>query len=275
MKIKELLNAGFQDYPIIDMHAHMDRCGQFMCPGDPGIDGMIRVMDRIGIDKIAISPNMAINCDIIEGNRRVMRAAEKYPDRVIGLCTVNFNRIDESMRTLEECFSTPYFKGVKLHPNFMDYYVTEEDKMNAVLGFAREHKAFLLSHTDIRQHTWSMHPNSSPADFERYIKKYPDVFFILAHNGIIERGFRETERLVLNYPNVYTDTTGFRFSDRWVADRLAAIGCENKLLFGTDMPFNDAGSAASRIVLSEIPLQAKLKMMGGNALHVLRLDIAK
>lgn len=270
MNIRELLGAELPSFPVIDMHAHMDRCGQFMCPGDPSIDGMIRVMNRVGIDRIAIAPNMAINSDITEGNRRVIKAAEKYPDRVIALCTVNFNRFDESLRSLEECFATPYFKGIKLHPNFMNYFITEEDKMLAVLNYAREKKAFLISHTDARQYPGYLVPNSAPADFETYIKRFPDVNFIIAHQGLTPEGYRDTERLAIRYPNVFLDTTGFRFSNVWSVERCAKNIGSDQLVFGTDMPFNDVGSGLCRVVLADLPLETKLKMLGGNALRLMR-----
>ena len=269
MNIREMLGGELPEFPVIDMHAHMDRCGQFMCPGDPGIEGMLRVMDRVGVDRIAIAPNMAINCDITEGNRRVLKAAEKHPDRVIGLCTVNFNRFEESLRTLDECFATPYFKGIKLHPNFMDYFITDEKKMNTVLDYARENHAFLISHTDARQYPGCLEPNSAPKDFEPYGKSYPDVNFIIAHCGLTPEGYRDTERLAIKYRNVFLDTTGFRFSNFWTVERCAKTVGSDQLVFGTDMPFNDVGSGLCRVVLADLPLETKLKMLGGNAMRLM------
>ena len=44
-----------------------------------------------------------------------------------------FSALD-TRRTLDRCFSSPYFKGVKLHPDFMRYSVQDEDKMNEILA---------------------------------------------------------------------------------------------------------------------------------------------
>lgn len=269
MNVRELLGVDVQDFPVIDMHAHMDRCGQFMCPGDPSAEGMIKVMDRVGIDRIAIAPNMAINSDIVEGNRRVLRAAEKHPERIIGLCTVNFNRFDETRRSLDECFATPYFKGIKLHPNFMNYFISDEKKMNEILDYAKEHKAFLISHTDARSYPGYQEPQSAPKDFEPYVKNYPSVNFIIAHCGLTPEGYRDTEMLAMKYSNVFLDTTGFRFSNCWTVERCAKTIGSDQLVFGTDMPFNDVGSGLSRVVLADLPLEIKIKMLGGNALRIM------
>ena len=270
MNIREMLGGELPEFPVIDIHAHMDRPAQFLCPGDPGIDGMIQVMDRVGIHRIAICPNMAINSDIIKGNERVLQAAEKYPQRVIALCTVNFNRFEESLESLDRCFATPYFRGIKLHPDFMRYSMQDEEKMCAVLDCARKNKAFLLSHTDARLYPGHLTLNSDPLFFEPYIKRYPDVNFILAHCGLTPGGDVTSLRLARENGNVFLDTTGFRFSNTWSVEDIARQAGPEKLVFGTDMPFNDVGSALSRILLADLPVETRIQMLGRNALRVLK-----
>ena len=270
MNMRKLLGVNVPEFEIIDIHAHMNHPAQFLCPGDPDIDGMIAQMDRVGVNRVAIAPNMAINCDSALGNRMVLEAAKKYPSRVIGLGTVNFNHFEDSMKSLEECFSSGYFKGVKLHPDFMNYSVQEEGKMHTVLAFARAHKAFLLSHTDARVFQGHLTLHSHPDWFEPYIRDYPDISFILAHCGLGPEGYKASVRLAKQYDNVYLDTTGFRFSNTWTVDAIARQVGPHKVVFGTDMPFNDIGSAAGRVLLSELPLEWRIQMMGENARRVMK-----
>jgi predicted TIM-barrel fold metal-dependent hydrolase len=269
MTIREMLGSNLPGFEIIDIHAHMNRPAQFMCPGDPDIAGMIATMDRVGIDRIAIAPNMAINCDCTLGNRMVLEAARRYPDRVIGLATVNLNHLKESMDSLEECFKTSFFKGIKFHPDFLHYSVQQTDLMQTVLDFARQRKIFLISHTDERVFPGHLVRYSDPEWFERYIRDYPDLNFVLAHCGLSSGGYRTCLRLVLENDNVYLDTTGFRFSDRWTVDDLARHDRANRVVFGTDIPFNDIGSAGGRIIMSQLPLADRIMMLGGNAKRLL------
>lgn len=270
MTMRELMGEQLPEFEIIDIHAHMNHPAQFLCPGDPDIDGMIAQMDRVGIDRIAIAPNMAINCDSVLGNQMVLEAAKKYPKRVIGLATVNFNYFEESMQSLETCFASGYFKGVKLHPDFMNYTVKDEGKMHTVLAFARRHRAFLISHTDGRLYPGHLTLHSDPSWFEPYIRAYPDIPFILAHCGLTPDGYKTSIELAKRYDNVYLDTTGFRFSNTWTVDDIARQAGPHKVVFGTDMPFNDIGSAAGRILLSELPLEQRIQMMGENARRVMK-----
>lgn len=270
MTIRDLLGSKLPDFPVIDVHAHMDRPAQFMCPGDPGIDGMIKVMDRVGISRIAICPNMAINCDITRGNQRVLHAAEKYPDRVIGLATVNFNRFDESMKSVEECFKNPNFKGIKMHPDFMHYSMQDEGKMAVILDFLKAHRSFLISHTDARLYPGHLTLNSHPKFFLPYIEKYPEVNFLMAHCGLTPEGYVASLSMAKQHKNVFLDTTGFRFSNTWTVEDLVRNGCEDQVVFGTDMPFNDVGSALSRVVLADLPVETRIKMLSSNALRLLK-----
>ncbi len=270
MTIQELLGKDLPELEVIDIHAHMNRPAQFMCPGDPDIDGMIAEMDRVGISRIAIAPNMAINCDVVLGNKMVLEAARQYPSRVMGLATVNFNDFEESMESLKSCFATSHFKGIKLHPDFMHYSVRESDKMRAVLDFAQEKNAFFISHTDERVIPGHLNLYSHPDWFEEYIRDYPQVNFLLAHCALSAEGYRTCLRLALEYDNVYLDTTGFRFSSTWTVQDLVRNGKGDRVVFGTDIPFNDMGSAGGRIILGHLSLAEKIKMLGGNAQRMLR-----
>jgi len=270
--IRDLLGGDLPEFPVIDIHAHMDRPAQFMCPGDPSIDGMVKVMDRVGIDRIAICPNMAINCDITKGNERVLRAAEKYPDRVIGLATVNFNRFEESMRSVEDCFQNPNFRGIKMHPDFMRYSMQDDEKMTVILDFLKAHDSFLISHTDARLYPGHLTLNSHPKFFIPYVERYPEVNFLMAHCGLTPDAYKTCLSMVQKYKNVYLDPTGFRFSNTWTVEDIARNGCEDQLVFGTDMPFNDVGSALCRVVLADLPVETRIKMLGANALRLLKED---
>lgn len=270
MNMRELLGSNLPDFEIVDIHAHMNRPMPFICPGNPDIDGMVASMDRLGISRIAIAPHMAINCDAPLGNTMVLRAAEKYPKRVIGLSTVNFNYFEQSMKSVEGCFATPYFRGIKLHPDFYRHSVQDEEKMHAVLDFARAHSAFLISHTDARLYPGHLTLYSDPAFFEPFIRAYPDVNFILAHCGLSGEGYATSLRLATVYKNVFLDTTGFRFSNSWTVEGIARNAGPGKVVFGSDMPFNDAGSAAGRIIMGELSLENKIKMLGENARRLMK-----
>src|SRR5215831_12843232 len=75
---------------IVDCHGHLGYfSGTRIIPTDA--DTMIRVMDRVGVEKICISSFLSIGPDYKQGNNLVGAALKKYPDRFIGYGVVNPN----------------------------------------------------------------------------------------------------------------------------------------------------------------------------------------
>jgi uncharacterized protein len=271
MKIREFMGIGADagEFTVIDAHAHLGMTKFFYVPGDPSIDGLIKTMDRIGINQIAIAPHLAISSDFIAGNDLILKAALSHPDRVIALATMNLNYFSECLTELKRCFKYPVFKGIKLHPDFMTYSI-QDTRLQSIIQFAADQGAFVLSHTDAR--ISASHPlkYSDPTWFEPYIEKFPKVDFILAHCGLTPEAFPEALRLLNTYPNVYLDTTGFRFSNSWTVEEIVKRGSSRRLLFASDMPFNDAASALSRVLYANISEADKRLILGENMINILK-----
>jgi len=271
MKIKDMVDYpnDFKQLKIIDSHAHLGPTQAMYIPGDPSIDGLIQTMDRIGIEQIFIAPHIAITCDYISGNNLVLKAAQKYPGRVIALATANINYNLENIHELDRCFKNSIFKGIKLHPDLLGYSI-KDCRLNDVFQFAADHGAFVISHTDARINSNHLIKLSEPSWFEPYLQKFPNVDFIFAHCGLTSEGFEESLRLSQLYSNVYLDTTGFRFSDIWTVEEIVKRANVRKLLFGSDMPYNDAGSALGRVIYADISEEDKCRILAKNALDLLQ-----
>ena len=271
MKIKDLVNYpnSFKKLKIIDTHAHLGPTKAMYIPGNPNIEGLIKTMDRIGIEQIFIAPHIAISCDYISGNNLVLKAAQKYPDRVIALATANINYNSQNIRELDRCFKNSLFKGIKLHPDFLEYSV-KDFRLNSVFRFAADHGAFIISHTDARVNSNHLIKFSDPSWFEPYLQEFKNVEVIFAHCGLTPEGFEESIRLSKLYSNVYLDTTGFRFSDIWTVEEIVRRVSAKKLLFGSDMPYNDAVSALGRVIYADISEENKHRILYKNALDILK-----
>ena len=271
MKIKNNINylTNFKQLKIIDTHAHLGPTKAMYIPGNPNIEGLIKTMDRIGIDQIFIAPHIAISCDFISGNHLVLKAAQQYPNRVIALATANINFNSQNMQELVKCFQSTLFKGIKLHPDFLGYSV-KDLRLNNVFQFASDNGAFIISHTDARVNVNHLIKYSDPSWFEPYLQKFKDVDVVFAHCGLTPEGFEESLRLSKLYSNVYLDTTGFRFSDTWTVEEIVRRGSAKKLLFGSDMPYNDAASALGRVFYADISEEDKHRILYKNALDILK-----
>jgi uncharacterized protein len=271
VKVKNMISYpnNFKKLKIIDAHAHLGPTKNMYVPGNPNIEGIIQTMDRIGIDQIFIAPHIGISCDYILGNNLILEAVQKYPSRVVALATANINYNSQNIHELDRCFKNPVFKGIKLHPDFSGYSVNDL-RLNEVFKFARDHGAFIVSHSDARVTANHLIKYSDPSWFEPYLKEFKEVDVIMYHCGLTPEGFEESVRLSNLYSNAYLDTTGWRFSNTWTVEEIVRRVGARKLLYGSDMPYNDAVSALGRIIYANISEEDKHTILYKNALDLLR-----
>ncbi|MFD9943550.1 amidohydrolase family protein, partial [Nonomuraea sp. NPDC059022] len=93
---------------ILDAHGHLGPWPDFLIP-DKTADGMVELMDRLGIDAIGISHLLGVGPSAEEGNRLAFEAAGRYPGR-IGVWQV-YNPHQRNRLTTEGVW------GVKIHPD--------------------------------------------------------------------------------------------------------------------------------------------------------------
>ena len=144
-------------------------------------------------------------------------------------------RVEESFRQAEEMLRSPKTLGIKIHPTFHQYELTEYG--DQIFGFASEQNAVVL-----------MHPVMSPEGFVQMAllaDKYPDVKLIVAHLCSLEH-----IQLLKDHKNIYTDTSGGASNLNNVLEYAVEQAGSEKILFGTDgysAPFQFGRVALSRI----------------------------
>ena len=68
--------------PFIDVHGHLGRFG-FAIP-DLSVEGVLRVMDRLGVQKILVSHMTCMSYEVAWGNDQIAQAIRRYPGRLEG-----------------------------------------------------------------------------------------------------------------------------------------------------------------------------------------------
>jgi len=220
------------------------------------IDDMIYDADIIGIDKLCIAPHASISCNYRLGNRMVAKAAEKYPERVYALLTLNANKPEEIQEEFDEFYSSRHFIGVKLHPALHGYSIVEENCL-AIFEKVRIYGGYILCHT------WDRCEGCSLELCETVIKEYPEIPFIIGHSGGLKKGIEKAVKLANTYENAYIDTSGFEFSNTWI-EEIVCLTDNTKILFGSDYPFHDLRGGISRILFANIDDDAKKRILSEN-----------
>jgi predicted TIM-barrel fold metal-dependent hydrolase len=241
---------------VVDCHGHL---GYFNPTGIIPTDAnaMIRLMDRVGVEKICISSFLSIGPDCKAGNDLVAEAVRKYPNRFIGYGVVNPNRPQEIDAELRRCFDGIGMKAIKLHPATHQYPI-DKSAFKAVFEFAASKGLPILSHE------WG-----SPEFLDRLSTKHPEVSFIIAHMGFWNgRGDFAYADVVNRHKNVYVDLA---YSNVFyqALERLVAIVGATKILFGSDFPLHDLSYHLGRLVSARLSNEEKQMILGLNMLRVL------
>ena len=155
------------------------------------------------------------------------------------------------------------FKGVKLHPDFQQFYVDGEDaeKLYRVIG----DKLPILLHMGDDRYDYS-----KPERLVKTAKKYPNVTFIAAHFG----GYRcwHDYNMYKGLNNVYFDTcSSLAYIDVLTAKKIIDTLGADKFFFATDFPMWDSVAELERF--NKIPLtnNEKEMILAGNIKKLLKL----
>ena len=244
-------------YRIIDCHAHLGFYGIFDIPyNDP--EGMLPVMDRVGIERACISALVAMTNDYMYGNDLVADAIKRYPKRFIGYAVLDPNHHDGMETELKRCFDKLGMKAIKLHTDLHGYPI-DGPNYSAVLRYANDRRLITL-----------IHGVGNPETLEKLSLDYPNAKIIVAHGGGWDgRAPNKYLPVVKKRANVYLDSGAGSLCYLGGVEALVREVGTDKVLYGSDFPFGDALSEMGKIIYAKIADEEKEKILGLNLLRLL------
>ena len=233
---------------IIDAHAHLGKTGLYhIADGSPG--RVAAEMERLGVLCSIVFGFSGVTGDWTRDNDHIAGAMRKYPGRFHGLILVNPNHPAEMRRELARNEGRG-FAGIKLIPHYQGY---PEDGPNVRIpvAWANERKLIVLNHG------WG------PVEhLRRLADDYPEVTFIVGHYTT------QYAAIVNTYPNIYQCTCE-PLTPRSMEALVSAVD-PKKILFGSDVTDLPLPLGMGPILHARIPEDDKKRILGLNALKVLR-----
>ena len=199
-------------------------------------------MDRVGIDVAVLSAHAGISSDYRRGNDESLAAADQFPGRLLVYGVVNPNYPSEARAELERCFSHPAVRGIKLHPELHGDHPLDGPGYAAAWEFAAEHGLPVLCH--------SYFAGDSLRTFGRLAERYPEATVLLGHAGL-DLGLEGVVHLTAEHPNVMLDLCGVLVAAGVVEMLTARVGAD-RLMLGTDMPFNSGVGQWATLLHSDL-----------------------
>ena len=255
---------------IIDAHTHTGYPNVFFSP-EVSAEQLLARMDKLNILYAVNLVSMKSLADRQLPELETSRKEFEESGRRIFYCGFfNPNRAEEDLEALRTAAGWPGFAGIKIHPSFSGV-PADDDAYKPVWTFAAEKDLPIVAHT------WSVSSYnpaqklSTPDRFEKRVREYPQVRFVIGHSGGRTGGRLDAVRMAGEYDNVYMDFGGDVYDYQYF-EKMARDVPHNKVLFGSDYPWLDQRSHLTRVYLSDIPDEFKQRILRDNALEVYKLE---
>jgi predicted TIM-barrel fold metal-dependent hydrolase len=205
-------------------------------------DEMVAILKKEGVSR-CVSLHYPHKTGMAESlNEYAFRLSEKYQNFIIPFGSVHPDD-DKKETILKKCFEDYAFKGLKFHCH-VQKMAPDDRRMDFIYRMSEEYDRIVLIHCGTGPHFKDRPTNGYGYDvtkisgvkrFEKVIRKYPRLTFVVPHLGFEE--MEEFVALLNDYPNLYLDTTmvlsryfPHPLRREWLADHA------DRLIFGTDFP---------------------------------------
>lgn len=201
--------------------------------GAPPLEATIGSMDQAGVRVGLVSAWWAPQGPLI-GNDEVAEHVRRFPDRLVGVASVNLHRPLEAIRELRRAVRTLGFKALRIIPWLWDlppddrrYYPLYAECVELGIPFCLQ-----VGHTGP---LCPSEPGRPIPYLDRVALEFPELKIVGGHIGY--PWTTEMISLATKYPNVYIDTSAYtvRRYPRELVDYLRAHG-RKKVLFGSNHP---------------------------------------
>ena len=235
-------------------------------------DELIDSMDKEGIDvSVILNGGWTTHELCVETNDYILESITRYPERLIGFCTVQPQSLDAAIAEIERC-AAGGIKGVgEIRPDTQLFQLTEHEIMEPLVEVMVKHNLILLTHaSEPVGHQYPGKGNVTPDMLYPFITSFPDLTVVCAHWGGGLPFYALMPEVKEAMGNVYFDTAAspFLYSPRIYGQVVQLVGAD-KILFGSDYPLLAQSRFLEEIGSLDLPQETKDLILSGNARRLL------
>jgi hypothetical protein len=231
---------------ICDAHVHLGESGPWQPYIDPTIyvEELIPLFDKYNVERAVVFPNPNVGDKYPIMNDYIAECARKYPKRLVGFGRVDPRR-EDAINELDRIKNSLDLTGLKLHP-MVECFRPDHPFFNKFFEKTNQLNLPILFH--------SGNGFSSPGLIFKIARKYPNLPIIIGH-------LRESAITALKEcENVYVETSGTL--PNYI--ELSVDIDEDKILFGSDVPYYRYPTQIAIVEAAEISSKAKRKIFSEN-----------
>ncbi len=235
-------------------------------------DELIASMDKEGID-ISVIVNLGWTTHelCVETNEYILESIARYPQRLIGFCTVQPQSPEAAITEIERC-AEGGIKGVgELRPDMQLLDLGDEEVMKPFIEVMMKHKLILLTHvSEPVGHNYPGKGGITPDMLYPFITSFPDLTIVCAHWGGGLPFYALMPEVKQAMSNVFFDTAAspFLYSPQVYSQVVQLVGAD-KILFGSDYPLLAQSRLLKEIRSLDLPEETKNPILSGNAQRLL------
>ena len=235
-------------------------------------DELIADMDKNKVD-ISVITNIGWTTHelCVETNDYILESVARYPQRLIGFCTVQPNSYAAAIAEIERC-ATGGIRGVgEMRPDMQLFDLKDEQVMEPFIEVIRKYKLILLTHaSEPVGHEYPGKGGVTPDILYPFITSFSDLTIVCAHWGGGLPFYALMPEVKQALHNVYFDTAAspFLYSPQVYNQVIQLVGGD-KILFGSDYPLLTQNRLLSEINSLDLPEETRNLILSGNAQRLL------
>lgn len=240
---------------IVDGHVHIGKSTRLQINIDG--EGLVRLVDALGVDKLCCTDLTALFYDMHEGNRLLYDEMRRFPDRILGYASLHSTRFgQEGLDEIRRCREVYGMRGLKIYST--PEMSIAEPAMIPIMELCAELRMPILAHT-------------TPAECEYLMTRVPQAQFIMAHAGGQPFAHGDWNRAIMvaeKFPNLYLDTACSTVDTGFVEACVQVLGAD-RVIFGTDVPLLDPWPQLAKVKETRLTDAERALLMGGNILRLM------
>ena len=233
---------------------------------------LIASMDEVKIDlSVILNIGWASHQVCVETNDYILDSISRYPDRLIGFCSIQPKAGDAALVELERCAQAGA-KGIgEMRSDTQGFDLTNKEAMKPLVDVIIKHDLIFLTHSsEPVGHQYFGKGSIMPDILYSFALGFPNLKLVCAHWGGGLPFYALMPEVARALSNVFFDTAATNFLYRpQIFRQVSEIIGSDKILFGSDYPLIPQGRIIAQIQSLRLPQEDENKILGDNAKKLL------
>ncbi len=235
-------------------------------------DELIASMDKEGVDiSVVLNIGWTTHELCVETNSYILESIARYPQRLIGFCTVQPRSLDAALDEIERC-AQGGIRGIgEMRPDMQLLDLRDEEITKPFIEVITKHNLIVLTHaSEPVGHKYPGKGAITPELLYPFITSYPDLTIVCAHwgGGLPFYALMPEVRMAMNKVFFDTAASPFLYSPQIYNQVIQLVGAD-KILFGSDYPMLSQGRLLKEIKSLDLPEETEHLLLSGNAQRLL------